>query len=527
MSGNTFDGVDIGILVANGSGTSASQATRSRTSPAASEIAGGSFGTGIALFNPTFTHGLVTISGNTFKDSDTGIRTSTDGSGSFTLSDANVSISGNTFTNNLYHIVDKFTGELNLGGSNIFDGVTLSSATTADLDIADKVVDRVDVAAYGLLRLKAGNVTSPPRASLLRADDAGEHPARRGRGGNRRDGECRCGRVYRAARHGHQDHVDPRSAEWRGRRIAPELNRSSMAQASPTSIFRRTMLPSTASPSRARPAATSSAAAWSFNPARMGDIANNIIQGNYGGVIIANNSPTDALIIENNLFRDNNGGLATDIYGDQFSSGAGTKNVTIRNNTFTNSAFAEDHWAIGVSNTAATPFSNFSISGNDFSQSGRAMYFFNASDVSITANTVTGANHYDNRPVRRYRYQLHHRTEHASGRARGIDVFNELSGTTDATGLSIHNNFVQDNTGVGIWIETGTIVTTGSIQVHSNSISGNDSAGLENDFAAVDAINNWWGDETGPTNAANPSGTGHAIVGANVSFEPWLDERRG
>jgi len=37
----------------------------------------------------------------------------------------------------------------------------------------------------------------------------------------------------------------------------------------------------------------------------------------------------------------------------------------------------------------------------------------------------------------------------------------------------------------------------------------------------LDALNNWWGDESGPTHPTNPSGSGDA-VSDNVFFQPWL-----
>lgn len=166
VSNNTFDGVDIGVLVANSSGNlTLNGNTFKNITRGATENAGGSFGAGIALFNPVFTSGPVTISNNTFQNSDTGIRTSTDGSGTFTLNDSQVSISGNVFSGNIYDIVDKFGGTLTPAGTNTFDGVQLSTASTAQLyAIEDKVVDAIDVSGYGLIRLKAGNIYVTPNS---------------------------------------------------------------------------------------------------------------------------------------------------------------------------------------------------------------------------------------------------------------------------------------------------------------------------------------------------------------------------
>ena len=63
----------------------------------------------------------------------------------------------------MYNIVNRATGTLTPSGSNIFDGVTLSDATTEQLyGIADKIVDQVNVGSYGLVRLKANNIYVTP-----------------------------------------------------------------------------------------------------------------------------------------------------------------------------------------------------------------------------------------------------------------------------------------------------------------------------------------------------------------------------
>ena len=156
---NVFDGVDIGVLVAGTSGNlTISGNTFQNITRGAAQIAAGSFGAGVVFYNPTLS-GPVTLSNNTFQNSDAGFRTSTDGSGTFTLNSPTVGITGNTFTGNVFNIVDKFAGTLTLDGNNVFDGVTLSSATTAQLfAIEDKIVDAIDVSGFGLVRLKANNI---------------------------------------------------------------------------------------------------------------------------------------------------------------------------------------------------------------------------------------------------------------------------------------------------------------------------------------------------------------------------------
>jgi len=68
----------------------------------------------------------------------------------------------------------------------------------------------------------------------------------------------------------------------------------------------------------------------------------------------------------------------------------------------------------------------------------------------------------------------------------------------------------------------GTSNVGSSVRAHYNDFVGN-AAGINHHGGGqtVDATNNWWGDATGPYNAAsNPSGLGNA-VSSNVVFIPW------
>ena len=169
VQSNVFNGVNIGVLVANNTGnlTIDSNVFENLTR-GASEIANGSFAAGIAFFDPDFVNGPITVFDNQFLNSDTGIRTSNGGGGPYTLSDSGVSLSGNTFTGDLHDIVDKFAGTLTPAGNNVFNGVTLSAATTSQLfAIQDKIVDAVDVSGYGLVRLKADNIYLTPNSYFV------------------------------------------------------------------------------------------------------------------------------------------------------------------------------------------------------------------------------------------------------------------------------------------------------------------------------------------------------------------------
>ena len=94
---------------------------------------------------------------------------------------------------------------------------------------------------------------------------------------------------------------------------------------------------------------------------------------------------------------------------------------------------------------------------------------------------------------------------------------NSQNGQYSPKDITLANNGISNNTNQGIvlyqaWPDTFSII--GNV-IEQNMI------GLDNQLAdTVNAVNNWWGSATGPTNAGNPGGTGDAVVG-NVTFDPW------
>jgi len=73
---------------------------------------------------------------------------------------------------------------------------------------------------------------------------------------------------------------------------------------------------------------------------------------------------------------------------------------------------------------------------------------------------------------------------------------------------SIYNNNFIGNTEFGLWI--------------SDPPPGSDTSSAIG--GPLDAENNWWGTNSGPTHAGNPDGSGDA-VSDNVDFDPWLVNR--
>ena len=251
----------------------------------------------------------------------------------------------------------------------------------------------------------------------------------------------------------------------------------------------------------------------------------NIVQNNIIGLDLANASNSDQAQIEGNLFQNNTNpgaGGGQDIYADQYTAGTGGVNdVLIQDNTFTNTSFQESSWGVGIGNTDPMLFQDISIVGNTFSNAGRGMYFYNSTGVTIDANAVTGATHYAIGLFGDTDTNFDIGRNTLNGNGDGIDLYG------DVTGLSVHNNFIDGNSGDGIYIDPTVTVTTGGITVYINSIAGNTHAGLENDSSVnVNADFNWWGSASGPTNGANPSGTGDKIIdpNSNVTFSPWLSD---
>jgi parallel beta-helix repeat protein len=101
--------------------------------------------------------------------------------------------------------------------------------------------------------------------------------------------------------------------------------------------------------------------------------------------------------------------------------------------------------------------------------------------------------------------------------AQGIYLF-------DSNGNYIRHNFLHNNNyGVGLYHYWRTVETN---HIKCNNITGNTGYGVITFDGPpnVDALNNWWGDASGPYHATlNPGGLGNP-VSDYVDFAPWLYE---
>jgi len=86
---------------------------------------------------------------------------------------------------------------------------------------------------------------------------------------------------------------------------------------------------------------------------------------------------------------------------------------------------------------------------------------------------------------------------------------------------TITNNIISENR-IGIYLERFSLDNV----AHNNFIRKNTEYGIntnENNGFSINAINNWWGDPTGPFHASlNPTGKGDNVTD-NVIFDPWTE----
>jgi len=62
-------------------------------------------------------------------------------------------------------------------------------------------------------------------------------------------------------------------------------------------------------------------------------------------------------------------------------------------------------------------------------------------------------------------------------------------------------------------------------EVHYNNIAGSGQNGIFALYSTVNATNNWWGSERGPSGVGPGNGDSIGLIDADVAFEPWLKKR--
>jgi hypothetical protein len=125
-------------------------------------------------------------------------------------------------------------------------------------------------------------------------------------------------------------------------------------------------------------------------------IYNNIVQNNVSGLFLSSYSSTNATIIQHNVFRYNNnpgvnGGRG--IYTDGVITGGNLTNVKIDSNAFVGNYGSTGttglEGAIAIESRAANSQSNITVSNNTFDYNGKAVLFYNATQITVTNNMIT------------------------------------------------------------------------------------------------------------------------------------------
>ncbi|MEI7635524.1 MAG: right-handed parallel beta-helix repeat-containing protein [bacterium] len=225
------------------------------------------------------------------------------------------------------------------------------------------------------------------------------------------------------------------------------------------------------------------------------------------------------------------------------SSGGGPNNVIVRGNIFNNNASRAINavstigWLIAdnnIKNITGTQESglflislqNAAVSGNQITTTSYAgIIVDSAQNSAFTDNMISGVP----QPGIQFANLVMPNT---CSDNRFTQCNNSLTADKGAVTIYVNvenltvtnNNFTDNYQAVAIRNQAGSVSPT--VLVNNNDIAGNRGTAVNNSAqggGTLDAANNWWGSNTGPTHASNPGGTGDK-VSDNVNFTPWMTQ---
>jgi len=222
-------------------------------------------------------------------------------------------------------------------------------------------------------------------------------------------------------------------------------------------------------------------------------ILNNIVQNNISGIELDSTCQFPTLVRHNLIRNNSNPGPGS---GNGIQTNFGLCNAQIDSNRFSGDS---------SSSVLVLGGSDITVSNNELvALTPESISFLGVSNSTISGNVSTG-----------------------STNASTIDLFGGNSSVTVTSNRLVNGNraIVVDNP-----FSSFGVPPNSDIAAHLNCIQGNTLAGMEVDLSAyptsppLNAENNWWGSPSGPTNPANPTGTGDRVIDPdnNVDFMPWL-----
>ncbi|HET6249180.1 MAG TPA: NPCBM/NEW2 domain-containing protein [Tepidisphaeraceae bacterium] len=252
-------------------------------------------------------------------------------------------------------------------------------------------------------------------------------------------------------------------------------------------------------------------------------IINSIVQNNVAGLFLANNSSTNAALIQHDYFANNNnsgGNSGRGIYTDGTVSGGTLTNVTIDSNTFVNNYSSDGvEAACAFQGSSSNTQTNITLTNNTFTGNGKATLFFNTTGVVIENNTITGCIDQGSAALR------------FEGNNHNVTIMYNTADNNTAPAVAVDAKGVGGNS-LGFVINDNNFYNNNDAHTPALSVVFNDGAYT----GTFDVRNNWWGSASGP--GGDGPGTGDDVSAATLKsgaaegwnlvsgggelFSPWL-----